>query len=497
VENVSWNAVFHLVAAWGLRLNRVPVVHFVCKRGATLCVLGTNPFKSMDKPPCERCTQQSGAFYAGANVIPAHFLPDPALDARLKDLSLPELMTFETQMQVDGEMLSIPLGALCLPGLRWILRRHHLNDDEPTRYFLREYIRSAWSIARAFDAALETVQPRAVLVFNGQFFPEATAKWVAKQRGVRVITQEVGFQPKSVFFTEGEATAYPISIPEDFELNEAQNARLDAYLQQRFRGNFSMAGIKFWAGMQGLDEDFLALAARFEQIVPVFTNVVFDTSQPHANVLFEDMFTWLDGLLEVMKRHPRTLFVVRAHPDETRPGKEAAESVQAWAQARGIASLPNVRFVPSQEQISSYELIERAKVTIIYNSTIGLEAAILGKPVLAAGKARFTPYPCVFFPNSAAEYWAQLEQFLSAPQVSVPAHFRRNARRFLYYQLYKTSLPMDAFAEPSYYPSLARFIKFDPAQLNAEHSSTMRTIVQGFAENGDFLLPDDAWKEQQ
>ena len=28
------------------------------------------------------------------------------------------------------EWQDIPLGALCLPGLRWILRIHHLNDDE-------------------------------------------------------------------------------------------------------------------------------------------------------------------------------------------------------------------------------------------------------------------------------------------------------------------------------------------------------------------------------
>jgi hypothetical protein len=168
-----------------------------------------------------------------------------------------------------------------------------------------------------------------VVVFNGQFYPEATARYIAQQRGIRVITHEVGLQPASTFFTEGEATAYPIHIPVEFEMSDEQNAKLDAYLAKRFQGDFSMAGIKFWAGMQGLDEAFLRKAAGFKQIVPVFTNVIFDTSQPHANTVFEDMFDWLDMTLEVIRAHLETLFVIRAHPDELRVRKASRETLAA------------------------------------------------------------------------------------------------------------------------------------------------------------------------
>ena len=40
------------------------------------------------------------------------------------------------------------------------------------------------------------------------FYPEATARYIARQRGLRVITHEVGLQPASAFFTDGEATTY-------------------------------------------------------------------------------------------------------------------------------------------------------------------------------------------------------------------------------------------------------------------------------------------------
>ncbi len=223
-------------------------------------------------------------------------------------------------------------------------------------------------------------------------------------------------------FTEGEPTAYPISIPEAFELNPGQNARLDAYLEKRFQGKFTMAGIQFWREMRGLDENFLQKAAEFKQIVPVFTNVVYDTSQVHANVIFPHMFAWLEVVLEMIRTHPETLFVIRAHPDEMRAGtrKLSNESVRQWVQDNQVDRLSNVIFIDSQEYISSYELIQQAKFVMVYNSSIGLEAALMGVGVLCGGKARYTQYPIVFFPQSVEEFRRQAEDFLNAAEIEIP-----------------------------------------------------------------------------
>ena len=482
LDDLSWNSAFHLLTSWGLRLQGTPVIFFACKAGMSRCVLGTDREHPEKAPPCRSCIYQAKTLYTGAQVAWFTFQRDAALEKALGGLPLAELATFTWQ--------GIPLGALCLPGLRWILRRHNLTDEETTRFFLCEYILSAWGLAREFESLLERVNPQALVVFNGQFYPEATAKWVARQRGVRVVTHEVGLQPMSAFFTDGEATAYPITIPASFDLNEAQNARLDAYLEKRFQGNFTMAGIRFWPDMRGLGEAFLTKAAAFERIVPVFTNVVFDTSQPHANTVFADMFIWLDLLLEVAEAQPRTLFVIRAHPDEARPGKQSQESVAAWAAARSVEARPNVIFVPPQEFLSSYELIARAAFVLVYNSTIGLEATILGAAVLAAGKARFTQYPCVFFPQTVEDYRATLERFLKSEKIDVPAEFSRNARRFLYYQLFRTSLPFGDFLERGVLPVNARLKVFDPARLLPEKSPALAAVTKGLLDDGDFLLEE-------
>ena len=491
IDDLSWNSGFHLLASWALRLEGIPVVYFACHSGMSHCVLGTNRDNVRKAPPCKSCIYQSKTLYKNVETFQRSNVPtssvnwfdyqrDPQLADAIANLPLQNLMAFEWH--------GLPLGALCLPGLRWILRIHHLNDDENTRYLLREYILSAWNVGQKFSKLLDETEPRAVVVFNGQFFPEAIARYLAQKRGIRVITHEVGLQPASAFFTEGEATAYPIHIPDEFELNNEQNAKLDAYLAKRFQGDFTMAGIKFWADMKGLDVSFLQKAAKFKQIVPIFTNVIFDTSQPHANTVFEDMFDWLDMTLEVIRARPETLFVIRAHPDELRVRKASRETVETWVEASRVDKEQNVVFLAPNEPLSSYELIQNSKFVIVYNSTIGLEASIMGAAVLCAGKARFTQYPTVFFPQTVEEVRRKMKEFLDAEKIEVPAEFKRNARRFLYYQLFRTSLPFGDFLEPSVRTTQTRLKSFRLDELL--EADAVKVILEGVLEGGDFLLKE-------
>ena len=498
LTGISLNAGFALLTRLGLGMAGIPAVQFACRAGMSRCVLGTDRNDAAKEPPCRACMAQTRTLVEGDPVVWFEAPADEALSKKLEGLSIDELMKFETAYRPHpspsgenrGEV--IPLGRLVLPALRWVLRKHHLMDDEATRWLLRQYILSAWNVARQFAALLERENPQAVIVFNGQFFPEATARWVAQQRGLPVITHEVGLRPFTAFFTPGEATAYPLHVPEAFELDERQNARLDEYLSQRFKGQFSMAGVRFWPEMKGLEPAFVQRIEQFKQVVPVFTNVIFDTSQPHSNVVFPHMFAWLDLVLELAGAHPETLFVLRAHPDEGRPGKASQESVRQWVERSGADRLPNLIFIDSHQALSSYELIRRSKFTMIYNSTIGLEASLLGAPVLCAGRARFTQLPTVFFPPTPEAFHQQAEQLLAAETIPVPPEFGRNARRFLYYQLYYSSLPFgDFLEEDGIWTGFVRLKGFAPEQLSAQKSPAMRAILDGLLHGGTFLLDDD------
>jgi hypothetical protein len=249
LSGISLNAAYSLLTHWSLRLSGVPVVQVACGRGLSPCVLGTDRSDLRAAPPCEPCVKQSETLFTGMNVRWLEYAPDTDLQLTLKDLNLAELMCFEYG--------GLPLGALVLPSVRWILRRHHLQNDAGTLFLYRQYILSAWSTAQQFETLLDELDPQAVVVFNGMFYPEATARYTAQRRGLRVIAHEVGLQPFSAFFTTGDATAYPIDIPESFEMSPEQDARLDHYLEQRFQGNFQHGGRAFLARDAEFERRFL------------------------------------------------------------------------------------------------------------------------------------------------------------------------------------------------------------------------------------------------
>ena len=108
--------------------------------------------------------------------------------------------------------------------------------------------------------------------------------------------------------------------------------------------------------------------------------------------------------------------------------------------------------------------------------------------VLCAGKARFThaTQPTVFFPQSIEAYRNELEKFLNSEKIKVPVEFKRNARRFLYYQLFRTSLPFGDFLEPSVRTTQARLKSFELGELL--DSDAVKAILDGMLNDGDFLL---------
>ncbi len=147
----------------------------------------------MDPPPCQGCIQYTKLFTGAAKSFWFDYSEDP----QLREIFKVNLYLICIKIEYKGR----PLGELVTASARWILRRHHLEEDQVTRYILCEFILSANSIADAFSRFLIEVTPEVIVLFNGLMFPEAVVSWVAKTEAIRVITYEVNLQPFSAFFT--------------------------------------------------------------------------------------------------------------------------------------------------------------------------------------------------------------------------------------------------------------------------------------------------------
>lgn len=483
LEGLNLNAAFGMISSWALQLRGKKILHVGCHSAMKQCVLGAVVAGPESLPPCKGCIQDTRWFTAAAPTIWFDYQDNPKLRSKISEIKLDNLSEFVYR--------GMPLGSLILPSLRWVLRRFHLHPDQQTHYLVRSFLLSAAGIADQMEDLISKHQPETVVVFNGLQYPEAVVRWKAQQHNIRVITYESNLMPFSAFFTDQQATIYPMEIPDDFELSAEQNQKLDSYLSKRFQGDFTMAGIQFWPGMQDLPREFLNRVKSFQGVVPIFTNVIFDTSQVHANTLFEDMFSWLDDVLSFVRENPEILFVIRAHPDEIRPGKSSQESVAKWIEDQKVENLLNLVFIPAEETLSSYELIKLSKFVMVYNSSIGLEASLLGVPVLCAGKARYTQYPTVHYPESKQQYRKTLDEFIDSEHLPDQKSYQMQARRFLFWQLFRASLPFSDFLKEHQTPGYVQLKAFSWKNLLRGKSVSLDVIEDGILQQKQFVLPDE------
>ena len=105
---------------------------------------------------------------------------------------------------------------------------------------------------------------------------------------------------------------------------------------------------------------------------------------------------------------PKIHFHVRIHPNLA--GKENSQiralkkfEKQGW---------PNLHFIWSEEKIDSYALVLACEKTIVFGSTVGVEACYLGKPSILIGRAFYEDVGCCYHPKSREELFEYIEKKL-------------------------------------------------------------------------------------
>jgi hypothetical protein len=117
---------------------------------------------------------------------------------------------------------------------------------------------------------------------------------------------------------------------------------------------------------------------------------------------FADQIAWLKAIsAEIAKRNDLQL-VIRIHPREDANKREGARSRHLELLRKHLTDLPpHVQVVWPADPVSSYNLMEVADLVQVWTSTVGLESARLGVPVIKIFRG-YESYPEGDFALSAA-----------------------------------------------------------------------------------------------
>jgi hypothetical protein len=218
----------------------------------------------------------------------------------------------------------------------------------------------------------------------------------------------------------------------DVPLTEEVAEATDAYLGSRRSGGGAFDN--FWRERVD-DVDQIRGAFHLEAgrpLVVMFCNILWDSAVLGRDVAFASMGDWVLGGIAWAAAHPGMDLVVRIHPAEVGLRNHPTRERIAEHIARHVARLPsNVRVVQSEDPTSSYVFMDEASFGLVYTSTVGLELAARGVPVLVAADTHYRGRGFTIDPVTADEYWAEASRLLDSPPVETERdRVRELARRY-------------------------------------------------------------------
>lgn len=397
-----------VVLAKALQARGAAASFFLCGGKLAQCDFkpGTDP--AVTRPLCWRCSGFARRLL-DAFELPFSTLADVVDDSRFEEarrtiagLSVEELRSFRYR--------DLPLFEFVQPSVQRSLLRGDVGEDSFSERVLRGFLESAIVYVHACEELLDRDRPDVVVMTNGLFFAERIMLELARARGTAAVTYERGMPVHTVLFDHNQpAIRFDLDRywPQARErpLSPTEERRLDAYLSQRAGGQVGV--IDLWPSME---DDLDSVRRRLglggdRPLAVLYTNVLWDSAVFGRDVAFDGMFEWLAETVRVFAGLPDLDLLIRVHPSEIRiPMSESRDrACDRIAEVFPVLP-PNVKLVPPGDPASSYTLMELADAVLVYTSTIGLEAAVRGKPVIVAGRTHYRGRGCCVEIETRAEY---------------------------------------------------------------------------------------------
>ena len=273
--------------------------------------------------------------------------------------------------------------------------------------------------ARAAYAWLQENKPDVVIVPNGTIQEFGVVYEVARFLKIPTVTYEFGDQRQRIWIAQNSKVmrqdttemweafkSKPLSQPELEKVRELFEARRKASVWK----NFS----RLWQQVppKGADIARQELGLDGRPVVLLATNVLGDSLTLGREIFTQSMEDWLERTLQYFAGRPEVQLVIRIHPGEKLiHGQSMLEVIN-----RVLPQLPeNIHVIKPEEDVNTYDLIAAANLGLVYTTTVGLEMAMSGVPVIVVGDTHYRGKGFTLDMDSWVKYFKTLRSVFEEP----------------------------------------------------------------------------------
>ncbi len=292
--------------------------------------------------------------------------------------------------------------------------------------------------ARRALALLRRTRPELVIVPNGSVLEFAVVYQTARCLELPAVTYEFDEPRERVRLALNDEVmredttdfwgAYgpdPLLPEEQDQLEGLMAARQGGEAWGNFKVRFQDRG------RQGGEQLRAGLGLDSRPVVLLTPNVFGDSATLGRQVFSDGLSDWAERSVAYFLERPQFQLVVRIHPSEAK--FSYGTSISDVVRERFPALPPHIKLVEAKDPVNTYDLIEVADLGLVYTTTVGLEMALNGLPVIVAGQTHYRGKGFTIDPTTWEGYFESIDRVLGAPQdYRLSGEGLETARRYAY-----------------------------------------------------------------
>jgi hypothetical protein len=345
-------------------------------------------------------------------------------------------------------------------------RSNRLDVSDPRiERGVRSYLYSGLIACFALDRLLEVSAPDVLLLFNGRQSSTCVALELALARGIRVVTHERGPRSETLSLV-ADASCVSLEPYHRYwrEWGEVPLTSDELEAAARIMGEREAGRDTGWRPFTSAPQPSPEVQARLglrdgHPLWVLFTSSDDEVagSEQHRSP-FASQLQWIEATVNYARRHPDIDLVIRVHPNTGSRRSNGANQSQLEEMRRLALDLPaNVRIVEPDDEISSYSLMDLCAAGFVWVSTVGLELACKGKPVVSAAGNYISETSFVRTVGEVATYEPMLDALRAHPADGPDVEIMRHALRFAYGMFYRLPVEFPLVAMPNPHEGTLRY----------------------------------------
>lgn len=294
-----------------------------------------------------------------------------------------------------------------------------VEDIDPTSPIYRLRIERNSRAAQAALTWLRSVKPDVVIVPNGTIQELGVIYRVARYLRIPTVTYEFGDQRQRIWIAQNsevmrQDTESMWKARQGQPLTEEQLEKMRSLFIARQRATLWENFARRWQDSPPLggEQARANLGLDKRPVVLLATNVLGDSLTLGRQIFSHTMAEWITRTVQYFSGRPDVQLVIRIHPGEVLThGLSMVEVVH-----QVLPKLPeHIRLIGPKEKVNTYDIIEAADVGLVYTTTVGLEMAMFGVPVIVSGQTHYRSRGFTHDPDSWVSYYKTLGQILEKP----------------------------------------------------------------------------------